>query len=157
MRQRLQLERFNESLPEQIGDYVYSLVHLPRANYPIYCRQHTVTLKKEVLLNPNDMEHIGQIGMLKVSPCGAYLAYTVDRDGNEEYEAYIKDLRSGKTKKLSSKARSVEWSTTSALYYSVPDHMHRPYKIFRHNVNQPFLCKTDPDELVLKNYDAKIR
>ncbi|ETV80161.1 hypothetical protein, variant [Aphanomyces astaci] len=132
MRQRLKLDEADHSIPETIGMYAYYLKTLPRLNFPIYCRQHIDTKSEQVLLNPNDMDAFGQIGVFKVSPDGHFLAYTMDQSGDELYDAYVKDLRTSRTTKLRQHVRSIEWDTVGSLYYTVPDAMHRPSRVFRH-------------------------
>ncbi|KAF0697092.1 Aste57867_12199 [Aphanomyces stellatus] len=133
MRRRLKLDALDHSVPEVIGQFAYYLKTIPRLNFPIYCRQDITTGKEEVVLNPNEMD-FGQIGVFKVSPDGRYLAYTMDMTGDELYEAYVKDLRSSRITKIRSHVRSIEWDQVGSLYYTVPDMVHRPCRVFRHRM-----------------------
>ncbi|ETW09491.1 hypothetical protein H310_00061 [Aphanomyces invadans] len=152
MRERLKLDQADHSIPETIGDHTYYIKSLPRLNFPLYCRQHVKTAKEEVLLNPNDMDDFGQIGVFKVSPDGQFLAYTMDPRGDELYDAYVKDLRTSRTIKLQQHARSIEWDTVGSLYYTVPDAMHRPSRVFRYRHNSGSL----PDTLVFEEHNPSV-
>ncbi|RHY50200.1 hypothetical protein DYB34_005636 [Aphanomyces astaci] len=152
MRQRLKLDEADHSIPETIGMYAYYLKTLPRLNFPVYCRQHIDTKSEQVLLNPNDMDAFGQIGVFKVSPDGHFLAYTMDQSGDELYDAYVKDLRTSRTTKLRQHVRSIEWDTVGSLYYTVPDAMHRPSRVFRH---RPTGAVAD-DVLVFEEHDPSV-
>ncbi|RHY81972.1 hypothetical protein DYB35_008331, partial [Aphanomyces astaci] len=152
MRQRLKLDEADHSIPETIGMYAYYLKTLPRLNFPVYCRQHIDTKSEQVLLNPNDMDAFGQIGVFKVSPDGHFLAYTMDQSGDELYDAYVKDLRTSRTTKLRQHVRSIEWDTVGSLYYTVPDAMHRPSRVFRHRPTGAFA----DDVLVFEERDPSV-
>ncbi|OQS00525.1 serine protease family S09A [Thraustotheca clavata] len=150
MRDRLNLNELEKSVPERIGDHLYYLKQIPRQNYPVYCRQHAMTKQEEVLLDPNIVD-CGQVTAFKVSPDGKYLAYTTDQHGNEQYEAYIKDLRSQKTRLVHDNVRSIEWNMANGLYYTVPDEYYRPCQVYRHQLNNP-----KKDQLVFIEHDPSV-
>ncbi|EQC41065.1 hypothetical protein SDRG_02119 [Saprolegnia diclina VS20] len=150
MRGRLNLGEMEHSIPEQIGAYAYYLKHLPRSNYPIYYRQHLGTCVEEVLLDPNVLD-CGQVTVFKVSPDGKYLAYTADRDGNEQFEAFVKNVTTGQTRRVHGNVRSIEWGTANCLYYTVPDAYYRPHHVYRHA-----LSGTSQDELIYVEHDPSV-
>ncbi|KAH9088763.1 hypothetical protein Ae201684P_012977 [Aphanomyces euteiches] len=149
MRSRLNLGKVEHSVPEQIGEYMYYLKTVPRMNFPIYCRQHILhSGKEEVVLNPNDMEHFGQIGVFKVSPDGNFIAYTVDMSGDELYNAFIKEIRSSRVSKINNYVRSIDWDQVGSLYYTVPDDFHRPNRVYRHRHGKDTLVFEEADPSV---------
>ncbi|OQS01381.1 serine protease family S09A [Achlya hypogyna] len=151
MRGRLNLDAVDISTPEQIGDFAYYLKQIPRLNYPIYCRQHVATRTEEILLDPNELD-CGQVTVFKVSPDGTHLAYTADREGNEQYEAFVKILETRQTRCVHRNVRSIEWSTAGSLYYTVPDAYYRPHQVYRHTLG----ARATPDALVFVEHDPSV-
>ena len=97
----------------------------------------------EVILDVNDLvDDSGyvELGLAVVSPDQKYLAYSVDRTGDEVYELRFRDLATGAD--LSEVAPRTyyggAWSSGSDhFFYTVHDEAYRPYQIWRHALGTP--------------------
>ena len=83
--------------------------------YPIFCRKHlTLDAPEEVMLDVNELakgEKFMAVGVREVSDDGHLLAYTVDRTGHRDYEARVKDLRTGhEISQRIGTASSIQWT-----------------------------------------------
>lgn len=131
----------DSSVPRQRDNYFYYSRTEKGKNYRIYCRKKgSLEAPEEVLLDLNALaegkEYLN-LGIYEVSPDHRYLAYSLDEDGSESYNLYIRDLESGDllSDKLTGTYYSAEWAADSqTLFYNVIDEANRPYKLFRHSL-----------------------
>lgn len=147
----------DHTAPEKQGDYYYyqrTEAHLP---YPIYCRrQGSMQAKEDILL---DLNHVAKghaflsLGVFKISPDQRYLAYSLDFNGSEAFNLYIKDLHTGQTlaDMIPQTYYTAEWANDNkTLLYTTIDHANRSFKLHRHvlgsNPKQDVMLYHEPDE-----------
>jgi len=71
------------------------------------------------------------LGMCKLSADHKLLAYTLDKNGSEEFTLFVKDLSTGQVlnQHTTEGVVSVEWAEReSCLFYTVIDNLMRPSK-----------------------------
>ncbi len=126
--------------------------------YPIYCRKRgSLDAPEKILLDVNvlaaDAENFS-LGVFSVSPNQKLLAYSWDNTGSETYTLQVKDLESGKllSDKIPNTATSLVWANDNqTFFYSVLDHMKRPYRLFRHQLGTDF----SKDVLIYEERDER--
>ncbi|MEO6627910.1 MAG: oligopeptidase B, partial [Aquihabitans sp.] len=97
---------------------------------------------EQIILDPNDLVLPGGylgIGVLDVSPDGNWLAYAVDREGNERHDLRFRDLRTGEesSETISGVAYGFAFAADSATcWYTLQDEASRPNRVQRHVVGQ---------------------
>ncbi len=148
------------SVPEQVDDWLYYTRTEEGRQYAIYCRKRDRRgAAEEVLLDVNALaagREYFRIGVVKVSPDHALLAYTIDMDGSEVFTLHIKDLRSGGLlpDSISNVGYSVEWANDNrTLYYNTLDRNRREFELRRHELG------ADPgtDKIVRQELDEAFR
>lgn len=91
-----------ESFPWFYKGYHYYSSSPKDKVYPLYYRKAgQLSAKPELILDLNALakgKDYFDLGLYSLSPDQAYLAYSVDDSGDEDYRLYIKDLSSGKTR-----------------------------------------------------------
>ena len=119
-------------------------------------RQRNGSQTPEVLLDVNDLvDDSGyvELGLSMVSPDQRWLAYSVDRVGDEVYELRFRSLETGED--LPEVAPRTyyggAWSAGSDhFFYTVHDDAYRPYQVWRHALGAPVaddvLVLEEPDE-----------
>src|SRR5258708_24098862 len=152
----------DSSVPEQRGGYFYYTRTAAGKQYPIYCRKAgSLEAPEEILLDHNllaDGKSFCRIGTFTVSPDGRKLAYSVDPDGSEVCQLYIKDLTTGSfyPETIPNTYLDVydhtdtEWANDSrSFFYITLDDAKRPDKLYQHILN------SDPrqDRLVFHEED----
>lgn len=141
------------SVPVRDGDWWYLTRTEEGKAYPIHCRipddgTHGAPVDdpaaEQVVLDPNQLagegEYLG-LGVLDVSPDGWWLAYAVDRDGDERHELRFRDLRTGEDapEAVADVSYGFAWAADSATcWYTLVDDAQRPHEVWRHAVG------TDP-------------
>ncbi|MFV0452531.1 MAG: S9 family peptidase, partial [Propioniciclava sp.] len=135
-------------------------------NYPRSCRIRATdrdTLPdvteprddEEVLLDVNVVaadHEFTEIGASAVSPNGRLLAYSVDTTGDERYDLWVKDLRTGDLidGPVEGIGSDCVWGSDADLFYTRVDDAWRPHQVWRHTV-----AVAEPDVLVLTEPDAR--
>ena len=95
---------------------------------------------EQIILDPNDLVSPGGylgIGVLDVSPDGNWLAYAVDREGNERHDLRFRDLRTGEesSETITGVAYGFAFAADSATcWYTLQDEASRPNRVQRHVV-----------------------
>lgn len=141
------------SVPVRDGAWWYHQRTEEGRSYAIHCRRAddgtgtawvTGEHAEQVILDPNDLtadgEYLG-LGVLDVSPDGNWLAYAVDREGNERHSLRFRDLRTGDeaAETVPEVAYGFAWAADSATcWYTLQDDASRPNRVLRH------LVGTDP-------------
>ena len=72
-------------------------------------------------------------GAVQHSPDHKWLAYTVDRNGSESYEIFLKNIGNGKAQStdITTSAGSVQWAADAkTLFWVERDENQRPYAVF---------------------------
>ncbi|MGW3242735.1 S9 family peptidase [Streptomyces sp. NPDC001070] len=107
-----------------------------------------------------DLEELAQgssyveTGLREVSPCGNFLAYSVDTTGEEVYELRFRDLASGRDlpDRIRRSYYTGAWSADStAFLYTVPDARYRPHEVRLHRLG----TSEADDRPVLREDDAR--
>jgi len=99
--------------------------------------------EEEVLLDENVLaEATGyiELGVREPSHDGRLLAWSSDTSGAEIYELRIRDLATGEDLPdlIPRTYTGVAWSSDGRhLFYLVPDQVHRPHQVWRHEVGTP--------------------
>ncbi|MBF7143562.1 MULTISPECIES: S9 family peptidase [Pseudomonas] len=98
--------------------------------------------QEELLLDPNALADGGflSLGAFSVSPDHQRLAYSLDTQGDEVYQLFVKTLASGEVEHLPFEdcAGSMTWANDSTtLFFSTHDDTHRPYRLYRHRLGTP--------------------
>jgi oligopeptidase B len=145
------------SVPYRKGDYYYYNRTEEGKAYPIHCRkQGSLDAPEEVLLDENllaEGHDYFELGVLVVSPDQKVLAYSVDTNGSELYTLYFLDLATRELypESIPETEYSLVWANDSqTVFYTQLDAAHRPFKLFRHQLNTPagedILVHHEPDD-----------
>ena len=135
------------SVPVRDGEWWYHARTEEGLSYPIQCRRpddgtHTTWVDdpelEEVVLDPNEIADEGEylgIGVLDVSPDGNWLAYAIDRDGDERHELRFRDLTGEHQAEevIDEVSYGFAWAADSATcWYTLQDEASRPNRVLRH-------------------------
>ena len=142
------------SVPVRDGAWWYLTRTEEGKAYPIHCRRPddgTTTAwaadpaAEQVVLDPNELagegEYLG-LGVLDISPDGNWLAYAIDREGDERHALRFRDLRDGHEapETIDAVSYGFAWAADSrTCWYTLDDDAHRPDRVLRHEVG------TEPD------------
>jgi len=106
-----------------------------------------------LLLDPNLLANEGflSIGSFSISPDHQKLAYSLDTQGDEIYQLYVKDLSNGTLSELpfADCDGSMTWASDSqTLFFGELDDSHRPHRIQRHTLGEGGSTEVfhEPDE-----------
>ena len=155
---RARIKEDDSTVPEKEGEYYYYTRFEEGKQYPIHCRKRgSPDGPEEILINVNELaegKDYTRVGSWENSPDHKWLAYSVDRDGSEQYTIVIKNLETGELldEAIPNSYYSLEWANDNrTIFYDVLDENHRPVKIFRHHLGE------DPskDELVYEEKDER--
>lgn len=152
---RARTKEADQSVPYQIGKWLYYTRTEEGKEYDVYCRrENSPAAVEEILLDINQLaaEHeFFDVGCVAVSPDGSFLAYTFDITGDTAYSLKVIDLRNGEI--LSTEAQrvqSVAWSNDCrTIYYTTQDATtRRDNQVWRHDIGrQSGACVfEEPDE-----------
>ena len=146
MVERVPAEEIN--VPIQHGPYFYYVRQEKELQYPIYARklastrQELASVTEEVILDLNTLANEDDyLSTTEVRPSHdhRYLVYLENRDGTDNYTAYIKDLQTGSL--LDDVIPNVyiysnlEWSACDKyLFYITLNDLQRPYQLWRHEI-----------------------
>jgi oligopeptidase B len=135
------------SLPSPWGPWLYYQRTTAGDEYPRHYRcprplDGSLTVDEsaeQLLLDPNELAAGGflSLGAFSISQDHTKLAYSLDREGDEIYRLFVKDLASGDVTALpfDDCDGSMTWANDSqTLFYGELDDTHRPHKIYRHRL-----------------------
>lgn len=98
--------------------------------------------EEEIILDAdalsNDYPGFFNLGTIEVSRDHKRLAYTLDSKGSENFEIFVKDLTTGKTRttRVTSSAGGVVWAADNQTVFWVErDENQRPHAVFRRNID----------------------
>ncbi|XP_049850808.1 protease 2-like isoform X2 [Schistocerca gregaria] len=143
-----------ECVPEKIGDYYY-YTRQTANSMTVYCRKKlSLDAPEEVLLDCNTLLKKSNritVGTLKVTQDHRFLVYLLDTRSNEMFDAYVMDTVEKTQISVIKNVSNVEWALDGkSIFYSVPDEMRRPYRIYRR-----YLHGKVEDELIHEELDDK--
>lgn len=141
------------SVPVTRGGAEFFSRYVKGKQYIQYCKK---TAKKiEILVDFNKMVKANgylSTGQISVSPDGKYLAYSIDKTGNEICDLFVIDTTSKKIVSHLKKTSGVfVWSNTDILYYTTFDGHIRPDKVWRHFLGD----KQIKDQMIFQEKDQK--
>ena len=138
------------SLPAVWGAWLYYQRTEAGAEYPRYYRSprpadgslDTDAEREELLLDLNQLagDDFLQLGDFAISPDHQWLAYSLDRQGNEEYRLYLKHLASGNISELplDQADGSLIWANDSVTLFAISmDDASRPDTLWRMQAGTP--------------------
>ncbi len=148
------------SLPSPWGPWLYYQRTTAGDEYPRHYRcprpadgSFTVDENQEqLLLDPNELAAGGflSLGAFSVSQDHGKLAYSLDTQGDEIYQLFVKDLATGQVTALPFEDcdGSMTWANDNqTLFFGELDDTHRPHKIYRHRLGDSERTEVyhDPD------------
>ena len=152
------IQETDTSAPVTYGGYHYYTRTEEGKQYAIHCRRRgSMDAEEQVLVDLNGiveeerLEYL-TLGFIKVSPDHRLLAYSLDRDGNENFTIHFKDLETGEhlPDGIVGAAYSAEWGNDCmTLYYCTQDEAKRSDKLHRHVLGSP----QSEDELLYREED----
>ncbi len=148
------------SLPSPWGPWLYYQRTTAGDEYPRHYRcprpldgsLNVDESAEQLLLDPNELAGGGflSLGAFSISQDHGKLAYSLDREGDEIYRLYVKDLASGEVSALpfDDCDGSMTWANDSqTLFFGELDETHRPHRIHRHRLGESDSSEVfhDPD------------
>ncbi|MDB5888871.1 MAG: Protease, partial [Rhodocyclales bacterium] len=125
------IEEDDQSVPVKLGPWMYYSRMVSGKAYAIHARKRIDEAgwehSPEELLFDENIAAAGkpfyELGDFEISPDGRYLAWTEDTRGNRQYRLSIRDLATGKTRRMHrERVTSVVWANdNSTLFYTVED------------------------------------
>lgn len=88
----------DRSVPQKDGDWIYWRAFEVGAQYRKWYRKPAAGGEDQLILDEPALaegHEYFRLGAASVSPCGRYLAFAIDIDGGERFEARIRDLSTG--------------------------------------------------------------
>lgn len=154
---RSRLRETDSSVPYRMGEWYYYTRTLEGQQYPIYCRKKDDPDigREEVLIDMNVLAEgkpFLSLGIYEVSPDGNILAYSLDESGDEDYELFFRDLRTGTLmdNRIQGTEYSLEWSNDNrSVFYTKIDDTHRPFQVYRYDL------ETSQTELIFEEVDQR--
>ena len=125
------------SIPSYYNDYYYYYEIIKGENYKRYYRKKTLKSKPELFLDCMKLsqgKEFFELGYYEISPDNNNILYCIDTDGNEKYELYIKNIKTGKIKRELQKEIEADftWKNLNEFYYVTADDSKRPSNIYKH-------------------------
>ena len=153
MKGRLEAEEADVPAPD--GAFAYYHRYRKGDQHGLYCRKPIengdieTDSREEVLLDADALskKHPGffDLGIIANSRDHKRIAYTLDSKGAENYEIFLLDLGSGKTRStgIDTSTGGVVWAAdNSTLFWTERDENQRPYAVYRQNIDKD-LPKTE--------------
>lgn len=141
---------------ERVGDYVYYMRSEEGKNNAIYCRKKVGSDSEQILLDPNaellkyDVVHIAT---MKINEDQSKLLVLLDKSESETFDVHVKEINEDKELPIEiTGVSNAEWAPDGrSFFYTEPDHLKRPHKIYRHVIGTP----RSQDELIFTETDDK--
>ena len=137
----------DKSVPQKDGDYVYWRAFEIGAQYRKWYRRpvaaETDGSEDQLILDEPALaegHEYFRLGAMSVSPDGRYLAYAIDNNGSERFEARIKDLFTGELlpEVIPDTLSSLVWTSDSkGLLYGIANENWRTDNTRLHWIGQP--------------------
>ncbi|VXB68491.1 putative oligopeptidase [Pseudomonas sp. 8AS] len=137
------------SLPTPWGPWLYYQRTTAGDEYPRHYRcplpaDGSLTVDEsteQLLLDPNQLAGDGYLalGAFSTSPDHNLLGYSLDTAGDEVYQLFVKDLRTGAVSALPFEDcdGSLTWANDSqTLFFTTLDDCHRPHQLHRHRLGE---------------------
>lgn len=135
------LKEDDVSVPYLHNGYWYHHHNLKGKDYPVYCRRKDEPKAQDAVYLDGNLLAAGEdyfdIGMMEISPDNRWLAYGVDKSGDELYEIRFRDLLTGQDLPYTVQKASYSgaWSADSrSFYYVREDRRRRPHAVYLHTI-----------------------
>lgn len=111
---------------------------------------------EQVILDLNELAEghdFLALGASSVTTSGRYLAYSVDTEGDERFDLFVKDLETGELldDRLTGIFYGATWAGEEYLFYQRVDDAWRPDTVWRHRIGTP----EEQDVLVYREEDER--
>lgn len=146
---RARIRETDLSLPSPWGPWLYYQRTTAGEEYPRHYRcprpaDGSLTVdanREELLLDPNALAGGGylSIGAFSISPDHRRLAYSLDTQGDEIFQLFVKELDTGEVTALPFEDcdGSMTWANDSrTLFFATLDDTHRPHRLYRHRLGE---------------------
>ncbi|WP_327753792.1 S9 family peptidase [Sphingobium sp. SJ10-10] len=133
----------DSSVPQKDGDYIYWRAFEIGAQYRKWYRKPVTGGEDQLILDEPALaegHEYFRLGAMSVSPDGRYLAYAIDNNGSERFEARIKDLFTGEIlpEIIPDTLSSLVWTSDSkGLLYGIANEQWRTDNARLHWLGQP--------------------
>jgi len=133
----------DSSVPQKDGDYIYWRAFEIGAQYRKWYRKPVAGGEDQLILDEPALAEghdYFRLGAMSVSPDGRYLAYAIDNNGSERFEARIKDLFTGALlpEIIADTLSSLVWTSDSkGLLYGIANEQWRTDNARLHWLGQP--------------------
>jgi oligopeptidase B len=133
----------DSSVPQKDGDYIYWRAFEVGAQYRKWYRKPVSGGPDQLILDEPALAQghdYFRLGAMSVSPDGRYLAYAIDDDGSERFEARIKDLFTGELlpEVIPDTLSSLVWTSDSrGLLYGLANENWRTDNARLHRLGTP--------------------
>lgn len=134
----------DDTVPVKDGEWYYQSRTFKGKQYPVHLRRRgSLDAPEEIVLDENaeaEGHAYYELGGMSVSPDGNFLAVLEDRNGYEDFELRIKDLRTGEW--LPDRIEKLSWglawaSDNRTVFYVTFDAAKRGDSVWRHVVGTP--------------------
>jgi len=148
------IKETDTNVPWPLGGYLYYTRTEQGKQYAVWARRKgSMEAPEQVLLDLNEMAKghtFMAVGDFDVTRDTNLLAYSTDETGYREYNLYVKDLRTGESKKVAGRVSSAAWAGDDKTLFYVVDHptTKNPYQLYRHTLGQ-----SGADQLVYEEKD----
>ena len=111
---------------------------------------------EQILLDLNELaegHEFFSLGASTVTDSGRYLAYSIDTEGDERFDLFVKDLQSGELldDRLTGVFYGATWVDEDYIFYQRVDEAWRPDSVWRHKIGTP----ESEDVLVYREEDER--
>jgi oligopeptidase B len=137
------IKETDQDVPVKIDNWFYYSRTEEGKQYPIHCRKKgKLDTDEEIILDENELaegHEFFSLGVFDVSPNHRYLAYSVDRNGSEEYTIRIKDLQTGEllADTIPNTQYGFEWNNDNASFFYVTLNKEKqPDKVWLHRLGE---------------------
>ncbi len=150
-------DQAEDSVEWSLRGFVYRTRALQGRENLQFLRSQPGNTAEQLLLDENIVAArtgFADVGAREPSPDDALLAWSADTTGAEIYVLRIRDLSTGEDlpEIIERSYPGIAWSADSRhLFYLVPDHLGRPFQVWRHQVG----TDAGADALILQEADAR--
>jgi oligopeptidase B len=137
------VQETDQSAPAPDGEYFYYDRTIAGEQYPLHCRTPRAGGTEEVLLDENelaDSQPYFRMGAFKPSPNQQLLIFTMDTNGSERFNLFVKDLATGEIidRIIGSISYEIEWASDNRTFlYVTFDDAWRSSRLYRHILGTP--------------------
>ncbi len=150
------IQQNDQSYPHQDKSYFYYHQTIKGMDHELIFRCDDVDGQNaQLILDINQLtkqQPYTHLGQYRISPDENILAYTMDHKGDEYYSLFLKNIKTFETIQTPLKqidAHFVFSLDQQSIYYMKMDQTHRPYQVYRHDLN----AKQNQDVLLYEEKD----